>query len=390
MMEPKHMLFVDDDANVLRGMKRLFHAMRDSWDVEFAESGREALDLMAAKPVDLIMADVQMPGMSGLELFAITRRLYPRVIRFALSGYTDKEVLLNAIGLSHQFFAKPCNADILKSAMIKVLRFHSALRAASVQAMVAGVQTFPVLPEHRAMLLEALGRGQVTIREVAQIVEQDMAMAATVFHLAYWECFDPRRGVANAECAIRNLGLDFLRSAAFTADLFRACPDDLIEIFHLRDLFAHSAAASGMAEAMARTMSPEDAVADDARVAGLFHDIGKLVLISQRRDEYEQIWKRHLSSGLSLQRLEHEVFNTTHAEIGGALMTLWGFPWHIVEAVSFHHKPQKTDPASYETVMSVHMGDGMAHSAPGGTLAAEPDDHEPAEMLAMAGKGGGL
>jgi putative nucleotidyltransferase with HDIG domain len=388
-LQQKHILFVDDDDSVLRGMKRVLHGMRGSWDVEFAQSGREALDLMAAKPVDLIIADMQMPGMSGSELLSLSCRLYPRVIRFALSGYTDNEVLMKAVGLSHQFFAKPCNADVLKSAIIEVLHFQNVLCNESVQSMVAAVQALPVLPEHHAALSAMLGRAQVTIRQVAEIVEQDVAMAAKVFHLAHWDCFDPRRRVRNVERAVQNLGLDFLRNVAFTTGVFQPCPDDLLEGFDLRELFAHSVAVSAMAETTARTMSPEDTVAEDARAAGLLHDIGKLVLINGCRDEYAQIWKKHRSSGVPLQRLEREAFNVTHADVGGALLILWGFPWHIVEAVSFHHKPQKTDLASCETVMSVHMADCMAHSVAGGNPAAETTDNETTGMLSMATKGDG-
>jgi len=332
-------LFVDDDDSVLRGMRRVLHGMRDCWDVEFAQSAREALDLMAAKPVDLIIADMQMPGMSGSELLALVCRLLSRIIRFALSGYTDNEILLKAVGLSHQFFTKPCNADILKSAIIKVLHFQDVLGSESVQSLVAAVQTLPVLPEHHEALSEMLGRRQVTTREIAGIVEQDVAMAAKVFHLANWDYFAPQRGVRNVERAVQNLGVDFLRNVALTTGLFQPHPNDLLEKFNLRDLFAHSVYVSTLAEAAARTMSPEETVADDARIAGLLHDIGKLVLISGCGDEYARVLQRRRPSGSSLQSLERDAFGVTHAEVGGALMILWGFPWHIVEAV---HVPPQT------------------------------------------------
>jgi putative nucleotidyltransferase with HDIG domain len=386
-LQQKHILFVDDDDSVLRGMRRVLHGMRDSWDVEFAQSAREALDLMAAKPVDLLIADMQMPGMSGSELLAIACRLYPRVIRFALSGYTDNEILLKAVGLSHQFYTKPCNADVLKSAIIKVLHFQNVICGESMQSMVAAVQTLPVLPEHHEALSEILSRRQVTIREIAAIVEQDVAMAAKVFHLANWDYFAPQRGIRNVERAVQNLGVDFLRKVAFKTGLFQPCPDHVLERFDLRNLFAHSVYVSTLAEAAARTMSPDDKVADDARIAGLLHDIGKMVLINGFGDEYTQVLKKHRSSNTSLQKLERQAFDVTHADVGGALLILWGFPWHVVEAVTFHHRPQKTDLASYDTVMSVHMGDCMAHHAPDGNHSAETSDEETVDALSAASKG---
>lgn len=355
----KKILFVDDQNSVLLGMRRVLHSMRHSWSVEFAHGAREALDLMSAQPFDMIIADMQMPGMSGSELLSVVWHLYPHVVRFALSGYTDKEVVLKAAGLSHQFFAKPCNADLLKSAIIRVFRFRDLLCSEPMQALVSTVEGLPVLPEHREALAIALGDRKSSARDIAAIVEKDVAMAAKVFHLAHWDFFDPRHRVRSLERAVQSLGLDFLRNIVLSTRLFQSYPEDLIETFEIRRLYAHSLAVSSLAAETARTISPEETTAEDARLGGLLHDIGKMVLINGRRDEYEKIWRQHGSTETPLYMLEREVFGVSHAEIGGALMILWGFPEHIVESISLHHKPEKACVAFYDTVMSVHMADGM-------------------------------
>ena len=61
----KAILFVDDDPNILDGLRRMLRSMRKEWDMAFAQSGQEALDLMAEKPFDVIVSDMRMPGMDG-------------------------------------------------------------------------------------------------------------------------------------------------------------------------------------------------------------------------------------------------------------------------------------------------------------------------------------
>ena len=363
----KRILFVDDEDSVLLGMRRVFHSMRYSWAVDYAHGAREALDLMQTKPFDMVIADMQMPGMTGAELLSVVWQLYPHVVRFALSGYTDKEVVLKAAGLAHQFFAKPCNADLLKSAMIRVFRFRDLLRSETVQALVSTVESLPVLPEYREALETALGDRKSNAPDIAAIIHKDVAMAAKVFHLAHWDFFDPRHRVRTIERAVQSLGLDFLRNIVCSTHLFQPYPEELIEVFDIRRLYDHSFAVSTLAAETARTLSPEETIADDARLAGLFHDIGKMVLIKGCRDEYEKVWRQYRPGEGPLYELERETFGVSHAEIGGALMILWGFPEHMVEAISLHHQPQKAGVAFYDTVMSVHMADGMVHqgSQPG-------------------------
>ena len=70
-MTKKSIFFVDDEPNILSGLKRMFRSLRQEKDLYFAESGQDALDLMAEHPVDDIVSDMRMPGMDGATLLAL-------------------------------------------------------------------------------------------------------------------------------------------------------------------------------------------------------------------------------------------------------------------------------------------------------------------------------
>jgi CheY-like chemotaxis protein len=61
----RSILFVDDDPSILNGLRRMMHSFRQDFDLEFAGSGREALEILAKRPTDVIVSDMRMPGMTG-------------------------------------------------------------------------------------------------------------------------------------------------------------------------------------------------------------------------------------------------------------------------------------------------------------------------------------
>ena len=113
-MDKRKILFVDDEPNILQGLRRMLHSMRRDWDMEFAESGQQALELLNNSHFDVVVTDMRMPGMNGLELLNEIKRLYPEVIRIVLSGQASKEIIIQSVGPIHQYLSKPTNSYKMK------------------------------------------------------------------------------------------------------------------------------------------------------------------------------------------------------------------------------------------------------------------------------------
>ena len=106
-MEKRTILFVDDEEKVLRSLER--GLLDESYNCHFAKSGKEALEILEQNEVHVIVTDMRMPEMSGLELLRIVKVKYPHIIRLILSGYTQVSTLLTAInqGEIFKFITKP-------------------------------------------------------------------------------------------------------------------------------------------------------------------------------------------------------------------------------------------------------------------------------------------
>jgi len=104
-------LLVDDEESILNSLRRLLRGQ--PYDVLLATSGAQALELMAQRPVDLVMSDARMPNMDGATLLAQVRQMYPATTRIMLTGYADPSAIIKAIneGQIDRYISKPWNDE---------------------------------------------------------------------------------------------------------------------------------------------------------------------------------------------------------------------------------------------------------------------------------------
>lgn len=118
------LLLVDDEASIRSSLRRLLRNER--YDVFTAGSGQEAIELLEQNPVDLIISDERMPGMTGTVLLQEVRKRWPETIRVILSGYAQVNTIISAIndGAIYKFMTKPWNDEEIKLDIRRALEQH--------------------------------------------------------------------------------------------------------------------------------------------------------------------------------------------------------------------------------------------------------------------------
>ena len=116
------LLIVDDEPNVISSLKRLLR--RDGYTIHSASSGQAGLDVLANHPVDIILSDQRMPGMTGVEFLRSAKEHYPSTLRIVLSGYTELQSVTDAIneGAVYRFLTKPWIDDQLRSFILEAFQ----------------------------------------------------------------------------------------------------------------------------------------------------------------------------------------------------------------------------------------------------------------------------
>ncbi len=115
----RRILLVDNDIEILKALSRMLFINSDSeYEVLTAKSGAEALEIMKKEEIDLLISDMRMPVMDGIQLLSQVKQLYPGVVRMILSGYPDKKNIYNAVNdnIANIYLLKPwTNEGLLMS-----------------------------------------------------------------------------------------------------------------------------------------------------------------------------------------------------------------------------------------------------------------------------------
>ena len=126
-MEKKTVLFVDDEERVLSCLKG--GLLDEPYKTLFAKSGKEALEILEKNEVHVIVTDMRMPEMGGLELLKAVKEKYPHIVRMVLSGYTQVTTLLTAInqGTIFKFITKPWDfEEDFKPAIREAIEYYDS------------------------------------------------------------------------------------------------------------------------------------------------------------------------------------------------------------------------------------------------------------------------
>ncbi len=354
-------LFVDDEPRILAGLRRTLRPMRREWDMSFVESAQEALDFLSAQPCDVIVSDMRMPGMGGMDLLRRVRKLHPHIVRIALSGQADEEAILRSADAVHQFLAKPCAAEMVKSTVTRACTLRELVEGEKLRRLITKMESLPSLPALYHELIDEIQSPDASLKRVGQIVAQDMGMSAKILQLVNSAFFGIQQHVTSPTQAVNLLGLDIIKALVLSVHVFSQFEQDAVGGQSLGALWRHSVVVGAFARQIARAEGSDRKSVDAAFVAGMLHDVGKLVLAVNLPTTYQAVGALVELEGTSLFEAERKQLGANHAQVGAYLLGLWGLPHPVVEATAFHHEPNSQAADHFTGTTAVHVANGLDH-----------------------------
>ena len=364
VQDRKRILFVDDEPQVLSGFKRMLYPMRDEWAAFFAVGAADALDFLSREPADLVVSDLRMPGINGVEFLSAVKTRWPRTIRFVLSGCADRFMILRCAGPAHQFLSKPCDAESLVKAIRRAFSLRERVRSIPVLRFAESCSHLPPMPGLYAMLASALDSPDSTLDSICGVLERDAVLASKMLRLvtsAFFGYVDSIRQAASY------LGAEAMGAVALASSLFDQYlggPDE----FGLAECLDHSTSVGAVSGRWILRASRDRKAAEEATMSGLLHDVGKLVFARNRPDDTRRVAPLAAARSIPLHAAECEIFGVSHAEIGAYLLDEWGVADNVVEAVAFHHRPSDAHVREPNSLFAVHAANALCHKRadPGG------------------------
>lgn len=359
-MKPK-ILFVDDSIHVLNSLRLNLRTKRQVWDMTFACGGIEAVQKLETEPFDVLVTDLRMPELDGAELLRIAHERYPHMARIVLSGYAEENSALKNMALSHHYLGKPCNTEVLIKTINDLLPYQDVALSPEMRKLISGLQSLPALSETYAEFQSALTDVNVSIRELSDIIEKDMAMVATVLRVANSPYFAARSRISSVEYAIQLLGIRTLRSIMITRQLFSKLDQSINPEFSFSKLWDHSIRVAGLTHIISEQEKVPQIICDNCFIAGMLHDIGKLILCVLMPKEFNMVLKILQTDTEKNHTIENQILGVSHADIGAYLMYKWGFEQEQIKAVLYHHSEQITKENTSSSIFITHIANIIDH-----------------------------
>jgi len=290
---------------------------------------------------------------------------YPHTLRFVLSGQSTNEAVVKTVLPAHQFVTKPCEAETLLAMVAHALETRDRFLDPGLRKLLPCLRVVPTLPNLYLQVIAATQDPNSSLKKIGELIAQDLSMSAEVLKLVNSAFFGLRRYVSDPVEAVTLLGLDAIRSLMLLFGAFSQLSDHQSSALCIspKSLRNHSLGVASRASAAAKVLDMKRAEADEAFVAGLFHDLGRLVLAVNLPDEYRIAYLTALKRKAPLIQTEQSIFGTTHASVGACILGMWGFSDAVVEACAFHHAPDRCRPEFAPWVMAVHIADALVHRA---------------------------
>ena len=366
----KGILFVDDEPELLRGLRRTLFEMTSEWDMEFVDSGQKALEVLEKAPFDVIVSDMRMPGMDGADLLQEVAKRFPSSIRIILSGHSDEKMIMRSIGQTHQFLAKPLNGNELQETLVRAFALRDLLADTKLKTLISDLRSLPSLPTLYQELMLELQSPDVTMQKLGEIISRDIGMTAKMMQLVNSAFFGLPVHISDPIHAARLLGPESLRALVLSAQVFSKFDRVDSSGLSIEKFTDHSLAVASIAKHIAVSENQKKEIADDALIAGMLHDVGKLILAQNLPETYYKAIAYAEDNNLTIWEAEQSTIGATHAEVGAYLLGLWGLPDRIVEAVAFHHRPISCVDKSFSPLTAVHVSDALEHEFGGNEYVA--------------------
>ncbi|MEO8426034.1 MAG: response regulator [Verrucomicrobiota bacterium] len=368
----KRILFVDDEPMILKLFEIMFERLRTEWEMDFANSGFAAVQLMTKAPYDVIVSDMRMPRMNGAELLTEVMRRHPKTARIILSGFADQEMIMKCVGVTHQYLAKPCGLELLRSTLARVCALDRWLADDKLRVVLGQLKTLPSPPALYTRILEELQSSTASMQSIGEIIAQDFGLLPKLLQLVNSAFFGISQPVTSAFEAVQLLGVETVKSLALSIHVFSCfdnahCPDISID-----SLWRHSVAMATSAKKIVELEQGDQQMAEAAFTSGLLHDVGKLLLATSLPASFREAISLAKARQIPFWQAEREIFGATHSDVGAYLFGLWGLPIAIVESVAWHHRPTQGHPLTFSALTAVHVADALENERSGSVFGGVP------------------
>ncbi len=356
-----NILFVDDEPAILRTIKRTLRKLPADYRIDLEADPVAALQRLQNRDYDLVVTDMRMPRLGGQQILKAAAHDNPRCVRAVLSGYSGETDTAKAVQYAHLFIGKPFEPQAILNLIERAEALAAMPLSDHLRQRLGALKALPPIPDLFVELTRSLADVEhaPSLDDIAAIVGQDISLATKVLQLANSAFFSGGQRLNTVEAAVKRLGTRLLTGLVLQHELFNNQPlPDALNDWRMI-LNQTSLATAELAGRIADLQGMDAATRDDACLAGLLHDIGRLVLAGETGQADIVLNLQARAQGAELCAGEEALLGAHHGWVGAYLLRLWGFPEAVIKAVAWHHHPSAAAIPGIGTLTLLHAADGL-------------------------------
>ena len=360
-MSRKRILFVGEDLALWEQLQAGLPNAEGVWDLAFAKTGLQALASLSQSPCDAIIADMQIPGMTGGQLLEEVMQRSPSTLRFIRASMADQQAAMKCVGTAHQYLLKPCDAQTVGHALARAFALESWLPGEMVRKIIAQMKKLPSPPSLYFKIVAELQSPDASSESIGALVSQDPVLSAKLLQMVNSAVFGLQLQVVSASEAVMYLGMETTKALILLAHTFSYFDKIRTPEFSVERLWKHCVTTGKFAEKISRAHGSTPDLVGQAFTAGMLHDIGKLLMAANLPEQFKLALTKSKEEKIPLCDAETAIYGANHAELGACLLGIWGLPTPIVEAVALHHSPSRFLSKVFCPLTAVHVANAVEH-----------------------------
>lgn len=266
---------------------------------------------------------------------------------------------LKRVGCGEEAFSIDVEGgETVAAIVLPMAKVHLDQLRVVTEALVRDIDSLPHFPENVLELIKLTSDPEVTLAAIAGKISTDPALTADLLKLVNSAFYMLPGRVNNILQAVKVVGMKGLRNLLYSYGAQKVLGTRYDE---MRELWDHSYRTAYYAFLLTRGLKRQNELLDDVYVAGILHDLGRIIVSYLHPDMIERMQRFCAAKGIPASVLEKFSFGLNHAEIGGLLARKWNFPEQLVEGITLHHDPLRASQPVKDIVYSVYLANALCN-----------------------------
>ncbi|HXU78478.1 MAG TPA: response regulator, partial [Methylomirabilota bacterium] len=328
-------------------------ALGAAWEVTSVASEEEALAQFEKRSFDALLVDFNLGSPDGSDLLNLALEKHPDTVAFLLAHEADLALVAAKVAGSPHILPKPIEPVSLKRRIEDGVKESNDEQSGSEPANPPSAAA--EIPPIYAEVLKALESPDVTVKQVGAIIARDAALSSEILSLTKSSYLGLPRDISDPVEAVETLGLEAVKAAVMALRYLAENSQLKPGYLSLDQIWQHSINVGQIARDLVLFETKDAALASQALIAGLLHDLGKVVLATNFGDLYGRVYSLARKQPVAIWDVEREMFGASHGEVGACLVGMWNVPSPVVDAVALHHEPPLGEHEQLDPLAAVHI-----------------------------------